>query len=165
MLGSIRRISRIGFQPVVFNSQARSLCYFSQARSLCYLQKQAFTLLEVIVGLLLMGSLVASGLVALSSHQHSILLAKQKQQANHVAEVLLTNWYEVQGRVPFRDQGLVIANGEWLWRTQPVGVRSVCGLQACIIRLEILGRAEKKLDPQVFASIELLQNQNASGLR
>jgi len=112
-----------------------------------------------------MGSLVASGLVALSSHQHSILLAKQKQQANHVAEALLTNWYEVQGRVPIRDQGLVLTNGEWLWRTQPVGVRSVCGLQASIIRLEILGRAEKKLDPQVFASIELLQNQNASGLR
>ena len=164
MLGIIRRISGIGFQPVVFNSQARSLCYL-QAGSSCYIRNRAFTLLEVIVGLLLMGSLVASGLVALSSHQHSILLAKQKQQANHVAEALLTNWYEVQGRVPIRDQGLVLANGEWLWRTQPVGMRSVCGLPANIIRFEILGRAEKNTDPQVFASIELLQNQNASGLR
>ena len=130
-----------------------------------HIQKRAFTLLEVIVGLMLMGSLVASGLVALSSHQHSIVLAKQKQHANRVAETLLVNWYEVQGRVPIRDQGIIVANGEWLWRTQPVGARSVCGLQVNIIRFEILGRAGKNLDPQVFVSIELLQNQNASGLR
>ena len=112
-----------------------------------------------------MGTLVASGLVALSSHQHSILLAKQKQQANRVAEMLLTNWYEVQGRVPLRDQGIVASNGEWLWRTQPVGLRFVCGLQASVIRLEVLGRVGTNVDPQILVSIELLQSQNASGLR
>ena len=128
-------------------------------------KRLAFTLIEVIVGLVLMGSLVASGLVALSSHQHSILLAKQKQQANQIAEMLLTNWYEVQGRVPVRDQGIVATTGEWIWRTQPVGLRSVCGLQASVIRLEVLGRVGRIVDPQVLVSIELLQSQNPGGLR
>jgi len=125
----------------------------------------AFTLLEVMVGLVLMGTLVASGLVALASHQHALLLAKQKQQANQVAETLLTNWYEVQGRVPMRDQGSIANNGEWTWRTQPVGLRSVCGLQTIVIRLEVLGRVRNNLSPQVLSLVEVLQNQNASGLR
>ena len=128
-------------------------------------KRLGFTLIEVIVGLVLMGSLVASGLVALSSHQHSILLAKQKQQANIIAERLLTNWYEVQGRVPVRDQGIAATANEWIWRTQPVGLRSVFGLQTSVIRLEVLGRVGRSVDPQVLVSIELLQGQNASGLR
>ena len=125
----------------------------------------AFTLIEVIAGLILMGSLVAAGLVALSSHQHAILLAKQRQQANQIAEILLVNWYEVQGRVPLRDQGIIASQSQWLWRTQPVGLRSVCGLEANVIRLEVLGQVGGKVEPQVLVSIELLQSQNASGLR
>ena len=128
-------------------------------------KRLAFTLIEVIAGLILMGSLVASGLVALSSHQHAILLAKQKLQANQIAEMLLTNWYEVQGRVPLRDQGIIGSQSEWIWRTQPVGLRSVCGLEASVIRLEVLGQVGRNVDPQILVSIELLQSQNASGLR
>lgn len=128
-------------------------------------KRLAFTLIEVIAGLILMGSLVASGLVALSSHQHAILLAKQKLQANQIAEMLLTNWYEVQGRVPLRDQGIIGSQSGWIWRTQPVGLRSVCGLEANVIRLEVLGQVGRNVDPQILVSIELLQSQNASGLR
>ena len=133
--------------------------------------RPAFTLLEVIVGLFLMGSLVASSLVALSSHQHAILLAKQKRQANDIAEKLLLNWYELRGDIPTRDQGLVATDREsgaeasfdqWLWRTQPVGARTVCGLPVAIIRLEIFGKVGKQKRPQTLASIELLQRQGVN---
>ena len=127
--------------------------------------RQAFTLLEVVVGLVLMGSLVAFGLVALSSHQHAIALAKQKQQANLVADELLTKWYEVQGAPPVRGQGIVVQNQEWMWRTQPVGSRSVCGLQTNVVRLEILGRAGNARGLAVLVSLDLLQTPNASGLQ
>ena len=129
------------------------------------LRSRAFTLLEVIVGLVLMGTLVASGLVAMSSHQHSIVLAKQKQQANRLADRLLTNWYEVQGGVPLREHGVIVTTQEWLWRTQPIGSRSVCGLQADVVRLEVLGFTGNARVPRVLVSIELLQSPNASGLR
>ncbi len=129
------------------------------------LHRQAFTLLEVVVGLVLMGSLVASGLIALSSHQHSLLLAKQKQRANQLADTLLTKWYEVQGSVPLREQGIVVTTQEWIWRTQPVGTRSVCGMPANVIRFEILGRSGLDSEPIVLVTIELLQTQNANGLR
>jgi prepilin-type N-terminal cleavage/methylation domain-containing protein len=123
---------------------------------------RGFTLLEVVVGLVLMGSLTASSLVALSAHQHSVVLAKQKQRANQIAETLLTDWYELSGNVPTRGQGIVTAQGTWLWRTQPVGVRSVCGLPVNIIRLEVLGTVGTKREPQTLLSLELLQNQNVS---
>jgi len=110
-----------------------------------------------------MGSLVASGLVALSSHQHAILLAKQKQSANQIADSLLTKWYEVQGQVPLRGQGSIVTTQQWMWRTQPIGWKLVCGLQANIIRLEILGVAGDARTPIVLVSIDLLQSQNASG--
>lgn len=126
---------------------------------------RAFTLLEVVVGLVLMGSLVASGLVALSSLQHSLLLAKQKSRANQIADTLLTKWYEMQGSVPLREQGVIVTTQEWFWRTQPVGTTSVCGMQANLIRFDVLGRAGRNQAPIVLVSIELLQKQNASGLR
>jgi len=128
--------------------------------------RPAFTLLEVIVGLFLMGSLVASSLVALSSHQHAILLAKQKRQANDIAEKLLLNWYELRADIPTRDQGFVATDKEsgteasfdqWLWRTQPVGARTVCGLPVAVIRLEIFGKVGNQKRPQTLASIELIQ--------
>jgi len=126
--------------------------------------RQAFTLIEIVVGLVLMGSLVASTLVALSSHQRSILLAKRKQQANQIAETLLTNWYELQADVPTRDQGLLQANGVWLWRTQPVGLQAICGLPVNIIRLEVLGQVGTKAQPQVLVAIELVQSQSKAGI-
>ncbi len=153
--------------------------------------RRAFTLLEVIVGLFLMGSLVASSLVALSAHQHSIVLAKQKHQANDIVDTLLTNWYETQGDVPTRNQGFVatelariaamnsgvqfeVAPGmnnqlinptnadQWLWRTQPVGSRTVCGLPVAVIRLEIFGKVGNRKTAQSLASIELIQRQGIS---
>lgn len=153
--------------------------------------RNAFTLLEVIVGLFLMGSLVASSLVALSAHQHSILLAKHKHQANDIAETLLTNWYETRGDVPTRNQGFVATElariaamnsgvqfgitpsinnqllapsnaDQWLWRTQPVGSRTVCGLPVAVIRLEIFGKVGNRKTAQSLASIELIQRQGMS---
>ena len=129
--------------------------------------KLAFTLLEVIIGLFLMGSLVTSSLVALSSHQHSILLAKQKLQANDIAEKLLSSWYESRGDVPTRDQGFLATSenssaDQWAWRTQPIGSRTVCGLPVAVIRLEVFGKTGKQKRPQTLASIELLQHQGAN---
>jgi type II secretory pathway pseudopilin PulG len=139
----------------------------------------AFTLLEVIVGLFLMGSLVASSLVALSSHQHAILLAKQKHLANDIAENLLSNWYEFRGDIPTRAQGLLSNAGTginenstsetiadpWLWRTQPIGSRMVCGMQVAVIRLEVFRRIGNQKRPQSLASFELLQRQGANVLQ
>jgi prepilin-type N-terminal cleavage/methylation domain-containing protein len=121
-----------------------------------------FTLLEVVIGLILMGSLTASALVALSAQQHSIVLAKQKQKANQIAETLLIDWYELIGYVPTRSQGSIAADGIWFWSTQPVGVRTVCGLPVNIIRLEVMGTVGTKMEPQRLVSLELLQSQNAS---
>ncbi len=112
-----------------------------------------------------MGSLVASGLVALSSHQHSLVLAKQKRLANQIADRLLTDWYELRGKIPVREQGRIDASRPWLWQTLPVGSKSVCGLQTDVIRLDILGMVGNDPTPRVLVSIELLQAQNANGLR
>ena len=128
-------------------------------------RRNAFTLLEVVVGLVLMGTLVASALVALSSQRHSIQLAKAKKEANTVSERLLTTWYEVRGRVPLRDQGIVQQNQDWIWRTYPIGTKTVCGLEANIVRLEVVGIAGNDPKPIVLVSLELLQSPNASGLR
>jgi len=122
----------------------------------------AFTLIEVVAGLILMGSLAASTLVALAAQQRSILLAKQKQKATQVAEGLLTRWYDLVGEVPTRNQGIVAAEETWLWRTQPVGFRNLCGLPVNIIRLDIIGTLGTNAEPRVLASVELVQKQTES---
>ncbi len=96
---------------------------------------RAFTLVEVIVGLVLMASLVTSSLVALAGHRRSIWQSQQRLRAIAVAESLLTTWYETRGHVPVRDQAWV--TGGLMWRTFPVANRPVCGLAMQIVRLEI----------------------------
>ncbi|MEQ1824850.1 MAG: type II secretion system protein [Pirellula sp.] len=127
--------------------------------------RRAFTLIEVVVGIVLMASLVATTMVALASHQRTILLAKQRQQANRVAETLLTNWYELNGDIPTRAQGVVDAQAEWHWQTQPIGSTTLCGLTVNIVRLDVFGRVGLDSQPRILTSVELVQGLNASVLR
>ncbi len=127
-------------------------------------RRTGFTLLEVVVGLMLMGSLVASALVALASHQHALLLAQRKQAALQVAQNLLSGWYDLRGNVPTRDQGALVIDRPWLWRTQKVSTRIVCGLPVHVIRLDVLGTVDERGPPQILASIELIQRTDVGEL-
>ena len=122
----------------------------------------AFTLLEVIVGLVLMGSLVASALVAMASHQHAMVLAKHKIEAAQIADTLLTQWYEFEGDIPGRGQGVVTGSIPWVWRTQRIDSRIVCGVPVNVIRLDIIGQTGEN-EPVVLSSVELLQAPGTQG--
>jgi prepilin-type N-terminal cleavage/methylation domain-containing protein len=122
-----------------------------------------FTLLEIVVALLLMGSLAAATLVALAAQQHQVLVAKQKQEATSIAESLLSQWYDRNGSVPSHGQGIVEQRTDWLWRTQPIRSESIFGLPVNIIRLEVIGAAGRRRQLQVLAFIDVVQSDISAG--
>ncbi len=119
--------------------------------------KFAFTLLEVVVGLVLMATLVASSMVAVSAHRRSLALAGEKRRAVEHADRLLTFWYEDTGEVPDFGQGVIADDPAWTWRIAPIGQRSVCGIAVNVLRLEILAVTAASRSPQVLSSVEVLQ--------
>jgi type II secretory pathway pseudopilin PulG len=125
---------------------------------------RGFTLLEVVVGFVLLATLVASCLVALSSYQSANRLSIQKLAASIAAESLLVQWYDTAGEVPIRQEGIVTNNpinpaAGLQWRTYPIRSQTVCGLPSNVIRLEVFGKPDVETSPTVLFSIELLQRQ------
>jgi hypothetical protein len=110
-----------------------------------------------------MASLVVAALVALASHRHQWNLAKHKQQANGIADRLLTQWFEVRGSIPARGQGVLDEQSTWAWQTQVIRAEVVCGMPVEVIRLDVLGRLGTERTPAVLSSIELMQAPSASG--
>jgi prepilin-type N-terminal cleavage/methylation domain-containing protein len=127
--------------------------------------RKAFTLIEVVVGLVLMATLIAASMTTLASHKHSLLVAKQTLEANGVADRLLTNWYDLRQSVPVPAQGFVDADAQWRWQTQSIGSTSVCGIPVQIIRLDVLGRIGSRNELRILCSIEVMQRPDAGGLQ
>jgi len=121
--------------------------------------REGFTLLEVVVALVLMGTLVASALVSMSAYKRQMLFSKQRIVATRLADEMLARWYELNQGPPTFDRGQFESNGTWLWRTQPVGVRKIFGNDVTVIRFDLLGITAYDREPVLFASVELLQNQ------
>lgn len=121
------------------------------------------TLIEVIVGLVLMATLLMTSWTAISQQRRHRAFATKKQQACQVAESIVSQWYERNGQIPLRAQGFAGSMREWSWQTQVVGTASLCGMQLPIVRLEVMGRVGTDHQPHVLCSLELVQREPGSG--
>ncbi len=124
-----------------------------------------FTLLEVVVGLMLMAALVVSALTALSRYQSVLKDAGRKRQAIAVADDLLQRWSDSPAGLPGSAAGTVPTDPTLGWRTRVVAQRSVCGMPAEVIRLDVWEQRLDEPEPRVLASVEYLRRRPLRGLR
>lgn len=101
-------------------------------------ERSAFTLIEVILGSVLLSTLVVSGIHGLRLHQQQLRFNEHRIEAVGIAERLLTLWSSRPDGVPVGGAGIVDAERQWLWQTQLVGAQSVFGQPVLVVRFEII---------------------------
>ena len=110
------------------------------------------TLIEVLAGLVIAGSLLAAMLIARGEMVSQWKQGQQRLEAVQIADRLLTTWWlEGIEHVPINESGQVDAEASWGWRTtaHELNEDQASGIKARQLRLEVypLGRAD---DPAVL---------------
>ncbi|MCS7465531.1 type II secretion system GspH family protein [Stieleria sp. ICT_E10.1] len=110
-------------------------------------QRRAFTLLEIIVALALMGSVLVASLLAFSRHRKQLSMAEKRLDATRVADQLVHGLSAQQGGLPIGARGAVAGKDDWVWQTSLVGRTSLATVEMQVVRFEImeLGAASTSL--------------------
>ena len=100
-------------------------------------RRRAFTLIEVLLGAVLLSALAVSGILGFRVHQRQLLFNQHRVEAVAVADQLLANWANQATGVPIGSTGIIDAQRQWSWQTQLVGMREIFGFKTMIVRLEL----------------------------
>ncbi|NND99091.1 MAG: type II secretion system protein [Pirellulaceae bacterium] len=132
---------------------------------LCFARKrkrrQAFTILEVVVGTTLLASLVVSVLIAISSHQKKVRVAQQRIVATRLADELLSRWMQSTDGVPLSARGTLLPDQTRMvsqaitWQTNVIDRRELCGIPVHVVRLSLTGHARDK-PGRVLCSVDVV---------
>ncbi|PAY16018.1 hypothetical protein CKO51_28790 [Rhodopirellula sp. SM50] len=101
-------------------------------------RRTAFTLLEIIVALALMGSVLVGSMLAFSRHRNQLSMAEKRLEATRVADRLVHELSAQQGGLPIGTRGAVAGKGDWVWQTSLVGSTSLATVEMQVVRFEIL---------------------------
>ena len=118
-----------------------------------------FTLIEVVVGTVLLATLVVSVLVAIGSHQRKIRHVRQKSLAIELADQMMSRWHQSTEGVPLSGRGSLSPDGSLAWQTRVIKSRQLCGVPVYVVRLDLFGlvRVERQPEqPNVLCSIDLV---------
>ena len=112
------------------------------------------TLVEVLVGLAIMGSLVVALLVATSRLKAQDACAEYRLEACRVADGLLSGWWARKEEFPRTGSGIV-EGGSWSWRTRLVPNRAAKEIGAQVVALEVFPGRSDGGDPVVRVEVVL----------
>jgi type II secretory pathway pseudopilin PulG len=113
----------------------------------------AMTLIEVVGGLALLGTLLVAVLLAKAKFTRQAATADRKLQAVAAADELLTVWRQDPNALPRDGSGPVAGDRQLSWRTRTVANREVAALGAQTVRLEVL---DDRAAGAVLATVEIV---------
>jgi hypothetical protein len=117
--------------------------------------RPALTLVEVIAGLVLLATLLATVLVAFGIHAGRIRLARDRMAAIGIADQLVLDWTSQNAIPPIGAEKSLPDTKEWGWR-MVAGESSALAQQGLSsIRLEVF-RSQVTGDRQLLASVDLV---------
>lgn len=123
-------------------------------------RRGAFTLIEVVLGLVLMATLLVGILLAIGRHQHIHRLSAERNAAAELADNLLTDWFASPQGVPLSGYGTLPSMPRWSWRTSVVANRTVVGRVFPVVELEIFSSTPSPVGRPALLSIEILQSRH-----
>ena len=118
-------------------------------------RRRGLTLIEVVAGLALLGTLLTTLLLAHSRHARQIRAAQDKLAAVNALDGLLTRWEIERVQVPQRERGDLPGHPDLGWRTRPIRNPSADNLQAGVVAIEVFSQDAELNDPPL-CSVELL---------
>ncbi|MEM7557550.1 MAG: type II secretion system protein [Planctomycetota bacterium] len=126
--------------------------------------RKAFTLVEVVVGCVLLATLLVSTLLATSRYRNQIARAQRRQQAVYLADMLLASWWDSQKGIPLAESGFVAdplkpSSASLSWQTSVVSSRNVLGVVHPVVRLQVFDRSGRS----ELVAIEVLGRASGGG--
>ncbi len=97
-----------------------------------------FTLIEVIAGLAILGSLLAATVLARVAYTRQWVKANQKLEAVAAADALLAQWWRAPEGLPVSGAGDVPGWEKLTWRTHELPDDAAASIGGRVVRLEIL---------------------------
>jgi prepilin-type N-terminal cleavage/methylation domain-containing protein len=123
--------------------------------SLQCLRSRGFTLIEVLVGMVLLSSLAIAALQGFKAHKRQIQFAEKKILAVAELDRLLTLWSGLPGGIPSESMGPIDPQRAWIWQARIVGQRVVFGQPKSVVRIDVL--ETNSPEAKRLASVELLR--------
>ncbi|MFN3193455.1 MAG: prepilin-type N-terminal cleavage/methylation domain-containing protein [Aureliella sp.] len=130
--------------------------------------RSGFTMVELVVGLVLLATLLVSMLMVISRQRRASRMASAKQEAVQAADLLLADWFDGQSGIPLSAQGRV-AGTQLVWQTsvsrnvlvfeQPVPVVRLSIVQPFVRSQTAMQGRTRELANTELLSIELLAPQ------
>ena len=118
--------------------------------------KRGLTLVEVVLGLALLGALLVSILVTRSRVARQSYLAQRRQDAVRAADRLLNQWWAEPAKFPRTAAGALADAPALAWRTQTVANDDARSLGGAVVRLDVLDRSQQADASGVILSVEVL---------
>ncbi len=103
---------------------------------------RAMTLIEVVAGLALLGTLLVGIVLAKVRFTQQWTAADRRVQTVRAADELLTAWWATPGGFPRRAAGDVPGRPDLSWRTEPVSNPAVEALGGRAVRLQVIDRRD-----------------------
>lgn len=117
------------------NCSANASCRLGTQRS--SFKAAGFTMVELVVGLVLLATLLVSMLMVISRQRKASRMAVARQQAVQAADQLLAGWFDAQAGIPLVGQGPV-AGTNMLWQTRVARNVSLFEQAVPVVRLSIV---------------------------
>lgn len=121
----------------------------------------AFTLVEVIAGIALLGTLLAGLMLSFSAHVRQYQAARLRIQAIEKLDRQLELWYADDGTLPIDSEGPLSSQPPLTWRTLTVRSPQAERLNSVIVRVEVRRPERADSSPPVVA-VELLHPATAA---
>jgi hypothetical protein len=95
------------------------------------------TLVEVVAGIAILGSVLVGVVLAKSRHTRQLALAQRRQAAVRAADSLINEWWTGSEGIPVNESGAVPSAPSLVWETRIVDNRDVERLGARVVRVEL----------------------------
>ena len=106
--------------------------------------RPAFTLIEVVVGIVLLAMLLVGVVRAAATHRTTIARATARIEAAQAADGIAAQIETRTGRLPVGQSG-VVPGRSWRWAVDLVGLREIEGIAVEVVRLRLADPAGTEL--------------------
>jgi hypothetical protein len=123
--------------------------------------RRGTTLIEVLAGLLVLGTLLVSVAMARARFMRQAADAERSIRATRAADALLATWLTGSTpSVPAPAEGPLQDTPDFVWRTRVIRDPAAARLDAVIVRFEVFNRLSESASPVL--AIDLLQHRRSS---
>jgi len=119
------------------------------------------TLVEVVAGTAILGTVLASVIIADARLTAQARKAAAMQEACEVADGLLEGWWSGQAPLPRNDEGTAAAGGRWRWRMRVVPNKQAEALGAEVVALEIFDASRGSNEPAARVELMVARKEHA----